>query len=152
MNILSQKQPSHCDFCVMPLPKPVTEAPSARVGYGIISAGGYGKLPRDMVACYSCCGWLCYLDMAAVQIGERCFDAFYYDENKRDVSNWPGSVRMRVIGKGARNRVPFTHRGVRYQVYFEGPLGTWWSGTYYNTTTAGTLLRNVRRIKKGKYQ
>lgn len=143
--LLRKERPTHCDFCMLPLPP--APAGGGSSGYGTLAPGGYGKFEREMHACYSCTAWLDAIDMMACKPSERCFGAFYYDDEKRTVTNWPGTLAMPVLYAGSRH--PTRNRGQMHQrIYWHGPLGSLWSGSYY-TGDAGTLLRNVRRLAKG---
>lgn len=136
---LSQKEPTKCDFCDKPL------APKTHTHGGT----GYGWIGESKAACYSCCGWLDALDMAKAEIGDHAQSAFYYSPHNQTVSNWPGTLVMKVTSLGKSHRVRFCmgRQSYKHQVYFRGPNGTSWSGTLYHTPSAGDLLRNVRRIR-----
>lgn len=150
--LLSQKQtPTHCDFCDTLLAPTPTTGPS-----------GYGWYGENKAACYACCAWLAVFDMKDCKPGDCSQEAFYFTrEPAHDdalgfgvdalgrVTIWPGTLEMRVYGLGTRQRVPFDRSPRAYcqRVYFSGPDDSRWSGTIYETTLGGDLLRNVRRLK-----
>ena len=115
---------------------------------------GYARDKDDHVICYACCAWLDVFAMLACKPGERFTGAALYvtsgDGSAWSVTNWPGTLKMWVTGEGGTSHVPFTFRGKKRRVYFVGPHGSSWSGTFYDTPTAGDLLRDVRRLKEGR--
>lgn len=152
--LLSQKErPQKCDFCDTPIPPPPT---NGTLGYATHLTG--------KVACYACCAWSTIAEMLRCEPGDHAPEGFYYtSEPAHDdalgkgldsygrVTNWPGSLEMRIYAKGRQQKGGFFSGHHRFdyaqRIYFSGPGNTRWSGTYYCTPSAGDLLRNVRRLK-----
>ena len=120
---------------------------SGGTGYGKTADGEtlcYGKTADGETLCYGCCGWL---HVAAMLDGKPV--GLYLSTGKSSVSNWPGSLTLHVTGMTRPTRVVVGGRvhGWKRTVYFNGPAGSRWSGVFYDTGTAGNLLRNIRRLK-----
>ncbi len=115
-----------CDYCDGPI------VPTA-------TTPGYGQQEGGKRACFACCGWL---DIMRMREGKAL--CLYVDAGGTTISNWPGTLRLSVLGRktGHHNMT-----GRRTTHYFRGPDASRWSGVEYHGDASGSLLRQVRRLK-----
>lgn len=98
---------------------------------------GYGVTQDGRKHCYDCCAAADFEQM------DRTGRIVLYDvmrEGRREVSNWPGSLRFNVFHahKGRHNMA-----GWRYDVWFTDRRGNVWHGVRYGDNTE---LCHCRRL------
>lgn len=89
---------------------------------------GYGTDPKtDKTYCYACCA---KTDRRIMQ-KNGCY-YLYLDIDKKQVTNWPGSLRYDVLHiKTGRHNIA----GARYDVWFQDEYSSTWHGIQYGDNT-----------------
>ena len=117
------------------------------------STAGYGEDRDGKTICYACCADIdrkamdetgraaMYFthDCGGREIQPGCWDC--HGRNNAEVTNWPGSLRYRVMAYrvGGHNIA-----GRRYDVWFRDHVGKEWHGVQYGDRTQ---LCHCRRMK-----
>lgn len=95
---------------------------------------GYGVTPGGLAMCWDCCA---RLDESTMDTNGRI--ALYLHE--REVTNWPGSLKFRVVEKRkSRHNIA----GVRYDVWFHDRHGKTWHGVQYGNNTQVVRCRRLK--------
>lgn len=103
--------------------------------------------------CIRCGAWAEVIDLVNTQPGMFGVTALYFIQEPYEGSligmaqNFTQALTMPVTHVTKWERGGFGSQ--RRTVYFTGPMGSWWSGNEFNGN-AGNLLRNLRRLTKGK--
>lgn len=133
-----------CEYCGNPVvASGLTELGSCD---GAVNAAGE-------TLCVKCCAWADVIDLMNTTPGLFGVSALYFSPGGYSgsligkVQNWPCTLSMPVTHVTAWTPGGFGSR--RRTVYFNGPVGSWWSGAEFDGN-AGNLLRYVRRLTKGR--
>ncbi len=103
----------------------------------IVSEYGYGK--DDKVVCYECCA---VQDKNFMKEHGKIVMYLTGKDNKKEVTNWPGTLRIAVNGsKEGRHNMA----GIRYDVWFNFD-GFIWHGVQYGNNTQLCYCRKTKDV------
>lgn len=100
---------------------------------------GYGLDDNGQKICYECCGENDKAAIRIMDIGEKTYLYLSKDDNGWCVSNWPGTLKIRIHHKPRKGGHNFA--GCRYDVWFEYYGKNYWGVQYGDNTQICHITR-----------